>query len=162
MNTERVWLERRQGRRGPVYYLRWHDATTGKVKAKSTKTADKRRADTLRSAKLEELREGGSGEVHKTTWPAFVETVLARLSVAKAATTVSDVQTTVVAFTAVVRPGSRRAVKSGDILRFRRAKEKGGSMTMGHRKSLPDKNLANEADGNRTRNHRIDSPACRT
>jgi hypothetical protein len=53
----------RLSRRGTIFYVRWTDPTTGRTKAVSTGTTDRRQAETQRQQLMDKLlaEEAGSG-----------------------------------------------------------------------------------------------------
>lgn len=126
-NGPNVWLAARKGRDGKkTWNLRWICPTTGRARSKSTKTADKRRADRLRSELEDKLRKGIADEVRKVGWADFVAEVLARIAVHTRASTREDVARTAKDFAAIIKPVSPIAVKDSDILRYLDAKRQAG------------------------------------
>ena len=133
-----VWLERRPSKKGHVYTLRWKDPTTGKIRSQSTKESDKRLADRYVSQKIEDLRNGVSDDVDKSTWDGFVQTVLRRIRAIRKPSTVIDLKNTADRFGKIIRPDSPTAVTSNEILRFLEARE-----AMGCRPSTREKDRRN-------------------
>jgi integrase len=121
-----VWLAKRKNKSGYVWHLKWINPTTGGTRSVSTKTKDKRRADILRSKKIDQLRRGEAGEVRKVTWSEFVDEAIERIQATSKPATVRDLKHTAAAFEQLIRPFYPHAVKDGDVLRFLDAKAKDG------------------------------------